>query len=423
MSNILYNKPKISKNIVVKQKENKVLLIDCEGVSYVTVSKSMASFLLTLDGTKTVQEIINELHGNNNEILFKRMILVFEKLYKLNIFQDDCKELIEQKNILNNVFFNLTKKCNLKCSYCYASADINNQIEEKDLEFWKKQVLDLKEINKDARIIFTGGEATLYKYFWQLAKFIKENNISLNLISNGTILKTEDIENLKKYFTEINISIDSLNENINSLTRGIDVLEKSKKFVDALIEKGIKPTIMVVVTQKNKNCLKEIQDYFENKAIITFQYMCKVGRASKNNDFFLTPDEYYNALQKLNKKFENLLPVARKIKIVWCGMGKNTISIESNGLVHPCQALHNEKFLLGNLNKQPLKEIFNNSPYKKTNLENIDGCSSCEIKFFCGGACRARAFYTTGNILGKDPLCNVLKNEYIYNMFNPQQKS
>ena len=88
MSNILYNKPKISKNIVVKQKENKVLLIDCEGVSYVTVSKSMASFLLTLDGTKTVQEIINELHGNNNEILFKRMILVFEKLYKLNIFQE-----------------------------------------------------------------------------------------------------------------------------------------------------------------------------------------------------------------------------------------------------------------------------------------------------------------------------------------------
>ena len=143
MSNILYNKPKISKNIVVKQKENKVLLIDCEGVSYVTVSKSMAIFLLTLDGTKTVQEIINELHGNNNEILFKRMILVFEKLYKLNIFQDDCKELIEQKNILNNVFFNLTKKCNLKCSYCYASADINNQIEEKDLEFWKQHCTNI----------------------------------------------------------------------------------------------------------------------------------------------------------------------------------------------------------------------------------------------------------------------------------------
>ena len=173
-------------------------------------------------------------------------------------------------------------------------------------------MIELREMNKKAEVFFTGGEATLYKYFWQLAEFIKEKDISLNLISNGTVLKTEDIENLKKYFTEIKISMDSLNENINSLTRGVGVLEKCKKFIDTLIEKGIKTSILVVVTQKNKNYLQEMQNYFENKAIIKFQYMVKSGRANGKDDFFLTPDEYYNALQKLNKKYEDFLFTVRK---------------------------------------------------------------------------------------------------------------
>lgn len=280
-------------------------------------------------------------------------------------------------------------------------------------------MIELREINKKAEVFFTGGEATLYKYFWQLTEFIKEKDISLNLISNGTVLKTEDIENLKKYFTEIKISMDSLNENINSLTRGVGVLEKCKKFIDTLIEKGIKTSILVVVTQKNKNYLQEIQNYFENKAIIKFQYMVKSGRTNGKDDFFLTPDEYYNALQKLNKKYEDFLFTVRKRKKVWCGMGKNFLSIESNGLVYPCQNLHNEEFMLGDLNKQTLKEIFDKSPYKRMNVDNIDCCSSCEIKFFCVGACRADAFYTTGNILGKDPRCDdYFKKRYIHNMFN-----
>ena len=109
-NSILNNKPKISKNIVLKQKENKVLLIDCEGVSYVTVSENMAKFLLTLDGTKTVQQIINELKRNNDKMLSERIILTLEKLYKLDIFQDGCKEIIEQKNTLNKVFFLFLQK-------------------------------------------------------------------------------------------------------------------------------------------------------------------------------------------------------------------------------------------------------------------------------------------------------------------------
>ena len=417
-NDILNNKPKISKNIIIKQKENKVLLIDCEGVSYVTVSKSMANLLLTLNGTKTIQEIINELNESKDEMMSQRIIAAFEKLYKLDIFQDNCKEIIEQEKILKKVYFNLTKRCNLKCHYCGVDADINNSIEERSLEFWERQVLDLKEINKKATVYFTGGEPVLYKYFWQLAEFIKKNNISLYLISNGTILKNEDIENLRKYFTGIKISIDSLNEDINSLTRGIGSLGKSKKFVDALIEKGIKPTIKVVVTQKNKNHLQEMQDYFGNKADIDFQYIGKVGRAKQHDELFLTVDEFYNALQKINKKRGNFINITRRLKKVWCDMGRQVLSIECNGLVYPCQTLHNKKFILGDLNKQILKEIYRDSLSKKINIESIDGCSSCEIKFFCGAGCRSRAFYTTGNILSKDPLCaGFLKKKYIEIMF------
>ena len=416
--NILEKKPQIKNKIIRKEIDIKTLLIDSEKPSWITVSSPMADLICTLDGDKTIEEIIKDTNNKIKKDVSQKLISGFEKLYKLKFLDDDINCTTNQSETLDQVYFNLTKKCNLRCAYCYTKAEMANKLREMPLKFWNDAVLQLKQLNPNASVCFTGGEALLFNGFWELAEKIKDNGLGLSLITNGTLSKPEDAARFKSLFQNIKISIDSLDENINSLTRGAGTLKVTKKFINSLIAENVKPTIMVVVTKINAGKLADFKSIFRNKVFMTYQPMYMMGRASNNDSLGLTASEYYNALDmtKIDKmKGDN--EIKRNHKLLWCGMGKNVLSIESNGKVYPCQLLHNEELQLGDLNCEDISTIWSRSPYRKNSVDDIEECCTCEIKHFCGAPCRARAYFVTGNILKKDPLCpDFIKRSHIENM-------
>jgi len=416
--NILEKKPKIKNNIIRKELDNKILLIDSEKPSWVTVSKSMADLICKLDGSKTVDEIVKDTSDKINKDVSQKLIAGFEKLYKLKFIDNDNNYTTNQSETLDQVYFNLTKKCNLRCAYCYAKADMVNQLQERPLKFWHDTVLQLKKLNPKATICFTGGESLLFNDFWELANIIRDNDLELSLITNGTISKPEDASKFKSLFQNIKISLDSLDENTNALTRGAGTLRKSKRFIDALIAEDFKPTIMVVVTKTNADKLADFKTIYKDNVFITYQPMYIMGRASDDDSFGLTADEYYNALEVTKiDKMKGDDAIKRNRKLIWCGMGRNVLSIESDGKVYPCQLLHNEELQLGDLNKENIETIWSRSPYRTNTVDDIEECCTCEIKHLCGAPCRARAYLVTGNILKKDPLCpDFIKRSHIENM-------
>lgn len=416
--NIYTERPKVKNKLVRKDYENKTLLIDSEKPSWVSVSKSMADLILNLDGEKTIKEIIEDTNKKITKDVSEKLILGFEKLYKLKFFDDGANLIADQSETLDQVYLNLTKRCNLSCSYCYTKADINSKVREMPVEFWVNQVRRLKELNPKSTICFTGGEAILFKGFWELAEKIKNIGIELSLITNGTVSQQKDASRYKALFRNIKVSIDSVDENINSITRGVDSLRKAKEFIDALIDEKFKPTIMVVVTKANYKWLSDFKAVFNENVFITFQPMYKMGRASDKDNLGLTADEYYKALDLTEiDKMKGSDVLKRNRKLLWCGMGRNVLSIESDGRVYPCHLLHNEELLLGNLNHEDIGVIWSRSPYRKNSVDNIDECRNCEIKYLCGAPCRARAYFVTGNIFKRDPLCpDFIKRSHIENM-------
>jgi radical SAM protein with 4Fe4S-binding SPASM domain len=412
---ILNKKPALNfDSIIRKERNGRVLLIDSQKPNWVVVSPKLAEIILTCDGKKTVQEIINEINKKYNTDISNKLKTSFEKLYKLKFFTDGEEILIKQSETLDGVYFNLTKRCNLRCVYCYTSAGDRN-IGEKDLNFWIKIIDQLVEINNKATINFTGGEPTLYNNFWDIVKYAKDRGLKLTLITNGTNFKEEDIKKYIENFSSVEISIDSLREEINSLTRGKNSLFTSQRFVDALIENGIRPTIMAVVSKLNANYLKDFIEKYGKSASVRFQPMYKMGRGEKLDQIAINGSEYYEILNSINiSKMKDDISYKRNMKYVWCGMGRNVLSIEANGIVYPCQLMHNENFVLGDLNEQSLKEIWEKSPYRKVTLNDIEECKNCEIKHICSAPCRARAFYLEGDIYKKDPLCPDFIKRSIY---------
>jgi sulfatase maturation enzyme AslB (radical SAM superfamily) len=154
---ILEKKPQITNKIIRKEIDAKTLLIDSEKPSWVTVSKSMADLLCKLDGNITIEEIVKDTNNKVKKDVSQKLISGFEKLYKLGFLDNDVNCVINQSKSLDQVYFNLTKKCNLRCAYCYAKADMTNKLQEMPLKFWNDVVLQLKQLNPKASVCFTGG--------------------------------------------------------------------------------------------------------------------------------------------------------------------------------------------------------------------------------------------------------------------------
>lgn len=124
-----------------------------------------------------------------------------------------------------NIF--LTRKCNLKCPYCFADEFVNKANEEYTLENVKK-VIDFIKTDKEERIGLIGGEPALYPYFSEVLSLLNNDDDVKNYIifTNGLEIDKfiEKITNKKvKILINCNSPID-LGERYNKLKNNIKML-------------------------------------------------------------------------------------------------------------------------------------------------------------------------------------------------------
>ena len=94
--------------------------------------------------------------------------------------------------------------CNLKCPYCSVTyRDTHSRL---DMDTIKDYVLKLKERGLKAVILTGGGEPTAYKHFNDLVRWLKGQDLSVALITNGTLTKRVD-DDVWKMFSWIRVSI------------------------------------------------------------------------------------------------------------------------------------------------------------------------------------------------------------------------
>ncbi len=118
----------------------------------------------------------------------------------------------------------LTRKCNLKCSYCSISSnyktkpsrypDINYYLKnEMTLEFILNSLERLQLNNPHMFHIFYGGEPLLRKDLSEIIKFCNDNSINYTIITNNSDLVQTELDNLfskTKYITGLTSSIDPI---------------------------------------------------------------------------------------------------------------------------------------------------------------------------------------------------------------------
>lgn len=326
------------------------------------------------------------------------------------------------------IYISLTSDCNQSCVYCFNADSRNTQTHHGKGELnavqWKNVLQQAKKIGF-GQINFTGGEPLLSPHLKEVAAEAKYLGLQTKLLTNGTLIDEEWAKWITQYIDIVNISLDSSKAFEHDIVRGQGTFDKTVLGIKQLIKNRHKSVIArPVVTRYNVLKLSELIDFIHN------ELKCSVGPPTiyvPNSIDESVGEE--SLLPGFNEYFEAIINFTDKASGVsgqppWehpdlkyacrCGTGSVTVSIDPQGDVYPCQALHDPKMLAGNVLEQSLVDIYKNSQvlnYIRTfPLDDIEKCKECNLITVCGTGCRAIAHNLYGDLSDHNGLfCNLYK--------------
>ncbi|MCT4507624.1 MAG: GTP 3',8-cyclase MoaA [Tepidibacter sp.] len=159
----------------------------------------------------------------------------------------------------------ITDRCNLRCIYCMPKDGIE-LIKHDEILTFEELIRIIKSASElgISKIRITGGEPLARKGITQFIRKIKsiKGIEEVSITTNGILLEENIDDLIKAGLDRINVSIDSLNEDIYSKITRSKGLDKVLRGINVALDKGIKKVKINTVIAKEIN-YSEIMDFAE----------------------------------------------------------------------------------------------------------------------------------------------------------------
>lgn len=330
--------------------------------------------------------------------------------------QDFFLEEVQGRPLISSLQFELSSRCNERCIHCYIPNDKKNH--GFDMPTAKvKSILDEFAAMGGIHVTLSGGEAFLHKDIVEIARYCREKDLKISILSNLISLKDEQVEALKEVnLSLIQVSLYSMDPEIHDfITTVKGSFEKTKAAIEKLVEANIPVQISCPLMKANKMGYDKVLDYAKSlkiKAQTDYILMARSDLDTENLANRLSLEETEEVLRDIiehDMQYRNetleLLPISDEIKFdperfrkqPVCGVGYDNCCITANGDVYPCAGW--QDYVLGNVYKQSLQEIWENSDrvknLRKITQESFPECLECEAKDYCA-RCLVRNYNESG---------------------------
>lgn len=255
---------------------------------------------------------------------------------------------------MKKVYIEITNSCNLNCEFC------RNTDRKKEFMSISDFERVIKQVKKYTKLVclHIKGEPLLYPNLKQILDIIEDNDLKVNITTNGTLInnKIDDLLN-SNAVRQINISLHSCieNENINI-----------EKYMNNVFECVNKVKHKIIISYRLWN-LESLTDNSENKEVIDLlakkynienlrKLLIKNEWIKLDDNVFLNQDTKF-IWPNLNEKI--LLEEGRCLAL------KEQFGILVDGTVVPCCIDSEGEIKLGNVFEENLEHILNSSYTKE----------------------------------------------------------
>ena len=421
-------KIKLPDDITRIEKEDKILYFNPDIPAWLVTNQNGAFLLSLCDGNNSVSDIVDALKETNGIEYAAKAKQFFDEAIASGVFDGPITSSIpikQEEQKLSLVQLSISRNCNLNCKYCYATDRVESAFPKMVLDDYINVIDDITSFSEGTEFTITGGEPLMNKDIFEIAQYIRSKHSAVDLLTNGTLISPSNIDNIKRSFDKVSISLDGSTKEKHDYYRGQGSYERTMKAIDLLDKNDIPCRLSMTVNRMNIQDVENMAAKYGNR--LSFQPLFPAGNAKKSeNDLSITGKEYYEALKKapgVNPMgyCETTLTAARQKRRCKCAIGGSELSISETGDIYPCQLLHYPQFLIGNIHKYKISELYETSPVirqcSEMVVDNIEGCSSCFLRYVCGGACRARAFHECTNIYTCGTFCEYEKLSFVNGIF------
>lgn len=346
-----------------------------------------------------------------NEVLF------FE-LSDAGLF-DDAETTCEIKSC----YLHVTQACNMNCVGCYSRNVLRNASEDLSTSDMFRILDGLQKMGIE-RIVVSGGEPFLRDDLPQILRYARESCAMdrIEVITNGTLLSREAVQNVKGFVDCIAVSMDRASANFPSLIRRGPSFAKLVDCVTLIRQGGIKGHLIATIHSGNYQQYDEFVD-LARSLDVSLNFSLLSCPADGDCGAFRPDDSVLKELSERVFRSNSVRSVKGRFPFGClrneikekCAAGLKVASVGHDGSVYPCHMLHVGGMCAGNILKDSLEEIVLNLWSFSSRfpcVDDIKECRDCGCRYYCAGGCRARPLFDNGNLNSPDSYCAMNKRFY-----------
>ncbi|MEW6544841.1 MAG: radical SAM protein [Nitrospirota bacterium] len=358
------------------------------------------------------------------------------------------------------VYWETTKRCNLRCAHCRAVPQTCVPENELSLAEGFRLIDAIAEVGRPI-LVLTGGEPLLRRDLFDLTAYATWRGLPLALATNGTLVTRETARLIADVpFKRISISLDGPDaEPHDSFRRVPGAFDGAVDGFIHLKELGMSMQVNTTVTAHNRDQLEAIHELVRKLGADAWHLFLLVPVGCGLDiapDAQLTPREYEAVLYWIDELSQSgtmeiratCAPHIQRVRLQkqvlaggyaeaeakakveededlkkqlfaqpqpkpdpqtrrGCLAGTGIAFVSHRGEVFPCGYL---PVKAGDIRTRSFADVWESAEVFAAlrNADRLAGkCGACEYRIVCGG-CRARAYGSTGRYLDEEPFCTYL---------------
>lgn len=311
----------------------------------------------------------------------------------------------KKQHLLQQLFWECTLNCNLKCQHCGSDCRVNEQVSDMPLNDFLKVLDEIAMSRKphEILVITTGGEPLVRADIIECGREISRRGFKWGMVSNGMTLSESKLNSLiDAGLATIAISLDGFEEEHNWMRGNPQSFSNAVNAIRLLCKSTICWDVITCVNRKNIASLNRFRDFLISIGVRNWRIFTVFpsGRAKGNSDFDLSGLELKQLMDFIvNTRKEGHINLSyscegflgryeNKVRNYqfFCQAGINVASILADGSISGCLSIRGE-YHQGNIYRDSFIDVWEHrfDIYRNRSWMKTNECKVCAFWRYCEG--------------------------------------